>query len=248
MPTYKEPKEENKTYSIPEITNAIVPTDGVNIEQPKEQKATDTHASGVIPDRDIFLLDKDSKVMRTDQPEQNITGTFNFGEWLKIDASNKRLIIHDGVTNRVVIGNLGSTIYGLKISNSTKDVLTATGTDIMFDTGSLWETSTEDGAFQTLDGQVIVFTNGVITDVQLQSVSLSPSISPSVSPSVSKSLSPSVSPSVSVSKSPSVSMSASPSISSSVSISKSPSVSISLSPSVSPSVSESLSPSTSPPP
>jgi hypothetical protein len=213
------------TYISPILNDTTLPTEGMPINQPTEVNPPDTYSPPVIPDKDISLFDRNSKLLTSDNPVQTITGTFNFGEWLSIDATNKRLIINDGIVDRIVLGDLGSGLYGIQLSVPYVDVKYGTGDDLIFDTTNLWEHSAVNGAFQTADGQVIVITNGVVTDIQLQSPSVSPSTSVSKSPSVSKSASPSVSPSVSVSNSPSVSISLSPSVSPSVSISLSPSVS-----------------------
>jgi hypothetical protein len=111
---------------------------------------------------------------------------------------------------------------------SVKQVLTPSATGVTITSsayGSVYDWSSEESGFNRND----YF--GYTYEIEIVSVSLSPSASPSVSPSASPSLSPSISPSVSPSAS--LSPSLSPSVSPSASLS--PSLSPSISPSVSPS-------------
>ena len=96
---------ENTTYFSPTLNDSMLPTDGMTVVQPKEVLPANTITSPIIPDKDIFLFDQKSKVMSTDNPDQTISGTFKFGTgWLVIDSLNKRIIINDGKTDRILIG------------------------------------------------------------------------------------------------------------------------------------------------
>jgi hypothetical protein len=229
------------TFVSPILNDTYLPTDGMPINQPQEQNPLAVFSSPAIPDKDISLFDKNSKLLTSDNPSQTITGTFNFGEWLKIDASNKRIIINDGVDDRIIVGDLGSSIYGIKVSASGEDVKTASDEDLRFNT----EVMIVDGRFITADNQIIIVNNSIITKVEM--VSASPSLSPSASASPSSSASKSESSSVSASNSRSSSASSSRSESASKSPSSSGSKSESASPSASASKSSSasLSPSSS---
>jgi len=96
---------QDSTLMSPILADTILPTDGVPIVQPPDRNPPDTVSSPVIPDKDLFLIMKNSTVMTTDNPNQTISGTFSFGNgWLVIDTVNKRLLIHDGKTYRILIG------------------------------------------------------------------------------------------------------------------------------------------------
>lgn len=60
--------------------------------------------------------------------------TIGTGSEIVIDGTNKRIYVTDGTNNRILLD--GST-GGLKISKSGKDVLTASGTDLIFDSSGL---------------------------------------------------------------------------------------------------------------
>ena len=93
------------TYMSPQLADVQLPTDGVPIIQPKEQNPTDTVSSPVIPDRDLSFIQRESTVLTSNNPGQTISGTFKFGGgWLVIDDINKRIIINDGKTDRILIG------------------------------------------------------------------------------------------------------------------------------------------------
>jgi len=95
----------NITYMAPTLGDSLLPSDGVSIVQPKELLPANTLASPVIPDKDLAFIMQNSNVISADDPSTSISGTFKFGGgWLVIDDVNKRLIINDGKTDRILIG------------------------------------------------------------------------------------------------------------------------------------------------
>ena len=96
------------TYFSPTLNDSILPTDGLTVTQPKEVIPSNTLASPVIPDKEIFYLDEKARTL-TSSSDQVINGTFKFGTgWLVIDSINKRIIINDGKTDRILIGRYGN--------------------------------------------------------------------------------------------------------------------------------------------
>ena len=92
------------TYVSPLLNDTILPTDGIAINQPAEATVVGTYTSPVISDHDLSLFDKESKILSSGDPNQTITSNFLFGDWLTIDTVNKRIIINDGRTDRILIG------------------------------------------------------------------------------------------------------------------------------------------------
>jgi len=96
---------DNSTYMSPVLGDSLLPSDGVAISQPQEILPAGTLASPVIPDKDLAFIMQNSNVISADDPSTSISGTFKFGGgWLVIDDVNKRLIINDGKTDRILIG------------------------------------------------------------------------------------------------------------------------------------------------
>ena len=95
----------NTTYFSPIINDAGLPSDGYADVQPDEILPKDTITSPVIPDKTIFGLDAASRVMSSNDPNQYKDSMYPFGNgWLIIDNIHQRLIIHDGDTDRILIG------------------------------------------------------------------------------------------------------------------------------------------------
>lgn len=92
------------TLNSPILTDMQLPTDGIPIVQPKELLPKDTISSPVIVDRDITLLDKNLQNINSTTGQLQVDGVYMFGTSIRIDGPNKRIIINDGKTDRIIIG------------------------------------------------------------------------------------------------------------------------------------------------
>jgi len=95
----------NTTYMSPDLADIQLPTDGVPIQQPKEQNPADTISSPVISDKDLSFIESKSKsTMSGGSGDQVINGVVKIGNFITLDGPNGRIIINDGDNDRIILG------------------------------------------------------------------------------------------------------------------------------------------------
>jgi len=79
------------------------------------------------------------------------------------DLNNKRIIMNDGSNNRVLIGDLGSGQYGMKISKATYDVITTSAKNLIFTTvvANQYKTHVKGSFTFTANNQVRTVSHGL---------------------------------------------------------------------------------------
>jgi hypothetical protein len=93
------------TYMSPVLGDTQLPTDGVPIQQPKEQNPKDTISSPIIADKDLSFIESKSKsTMSGGSGDQVINGVVKIGLYITLDGPNGRIIINDGEHDRIIIG------------------------------------------------------------------------------------------------------------------------------------------------
>lgn len=89
----------------PDLADIQLPTDGVPIQQPKEQNPKDTISSPIIADKDLSFIESKSKsTMSGGSGDQVINGVVKIGLYITLDGPNGRIIINDGEHDRIIIG------------------------------------------------------------------------------------------------------------------------------------------------
>ena len=95
----------NTTYMSPTLGDTQLPTDGVPIQQPKEQNPANTLSSPVISDKDLsFIESKTKSSLSGGSGDQIINGVVKIGLFITLDGPNGRIIINDGDNDRIILG------------------------------------------------------------------------------------------------------------------------------------------------
>jgi len=96
----------NTTYMSPDLADTQLPTDGVPIQQPKEQNPVATISSPVIVDKDLSFIESKTKSSLSGGGggDQVINGVVKIGNFITLDGPNGRIILNDGDNDRIIIG------------------------------------------------------------------------------------------------------------------------------------------------